>query len=340
MSILIIGGGVAGLSCGCYLQMNGYQTEILEANLVPGGLCVAWDRGAYVFDGCFRWLVGTNPSSAFHRIWNELGAIAGRPIVEPDEFLRFEGADGQALSLRSDLDQLTRDFKRIAPEDSALIDKLMRAARRCAPLDPPEQPLELMSGREKMKLLVRYFPMLFTIGKWKNREFATYVAAYRNPFLRRALTAVVGDARMSALVLVMVLGWRSRKNAGYVAGGSRAFANGMADRYARLGGVLRYNTRVASVTVQNGRATGVRCADGSVMPATTVISCADGRTTLFKTARGPLPHQTAPLRLRALHGLPGVVPSVSRHQLHVSRCAPGDQPAALTSAHRGRRDAA
>jgi phytoene dehydrogenase-like protein len=286
MSILIIGGGVAGLSCGCYLQMNGYQTEILEANPVPGGLCVAWDRGPYVFDGCFRWLVGTNPSSTFHRIWNELGAIAGRPIVEPDEFLRFEGADGQALSLRSDLDQLTRDFKHIAPEDNALIDDLMRAARRCAPLDPPERPLELMRSLEKTKLLIRYFPMLFTIGKWKNREFATYVAAYRNPFLRQALTAIVGDTRMSALVLVMVLGWRSRKNAGYVAGGSRAFANAMADRYARLGGVLRYNTRVASVTVQNGRATGVRCADGSEIPATTVVSCADGRTTLFKLLEG------------------------------------------------------
>src|SRR5664279_5765325 len=102
--------------------------------------------------------------------------------------------------------------------------------------------------------------MLFTIGRWKNREFATYVSAYRNPFLRQALTAVVGDARMSALVLVMVLGFRSRRNAGYVAGGSRAFARAVADRYARLGGIVRYNTQVASVTVQNDRATGVKCA--------------------------------------------------------------------------------
>ena len=37
----------------------------------------------------------------------------------------------------SDLDELAREFKRIAPEDSDLIDKLVRAARRCAPLEPP-----------------------------------------------------------------------------------------------------------------------------------------------------------------------------------------------------------
>ena len=55
--IVIIGGGIAGLACGCYLQMNGYRTEILETNTVPGGLCAAWDRGPYVFDGCLRWLL-------------------------------------------------------------------------------------------------------------------------------------------------------------------------------------------------------------------------------------------------------------------------------------------
>ena len=33
--VVIIGAGIAGLSCGCYLQMNGIQTEILEASLLP-----------------------------------------------------------------------------------------------------------------------------------------------------------------------------------------------------------------------------------------------------------------------------------------------------------------
>ena len=144
--IIIIGGGIAGLSCGCYLQMNGIQTEILEAGLLPGGLCTAWHRGPYVFDGCLRWLIGAHPPSAFHQIWTELGAIAGRKIFIHDEMLRIEGADGKTLSVPADLDELSREFKRIAPEDCALIDRLVRAARRCAPLEPPlENPLELMT---------------------------------------------------------------------------------------------------------------------------------------------------------------------------------------------------
>src|SRR3974377_1043369 len=89
--IIIIGAGVAGLSCGCYLQMNGYRTMILEANALPGGLCTGWERGPYVFDGCLRWLVGTNPSSAFHQVWRELGAIAGPGIPPHHELHKFRG---------------------------------------------------------------------------------------------------------------------------------------------------------------------------------------------------------------------------------------------------------
>ena len=50
--------------------------------------------------------------------------------------------------------------------------------------------------------------------------------------------------------------------------------------------VVRYKTRVVSVTVENNRATGVNCADGTVVPASTVVSCADGHTTIFKMLAG------------------------------------------------------
>ena len=168
--------------------MNGIQTEILEASLLPGGLCTAWHRGPYVFDGCLRWLIGTQPPSAFHQIWQELGAIAGRKVLIHDEILRVEDADGNTLAVPADLDKLAREFKRIAPEDSALIDKLVRAARRCAPLEPPlEKPVELMTHREKMRTGLRYLPMLPVILRWKNLPITTYLARYKNNLLREAL---------------------------------------------------------------------------------------------------------------------------------------------------------
>jgi len=43
--------GMAGLSTGCYLQINGYETQIFEMSQSPGGLCTSWKRKEYVFDG-------------------------------------------------------------------------------------------------------------------------------------------------------------------------------------------------------------------------------------------------------------------------------------------------
>jgi len=45
-SIVIIGAGIAGLAAGCYGQMNGYRTEILEMHDKPGGCARRGRAGA------------------------------------------------------------------------------------------------------------------------------------------------------------------------------------------------------------------------------------------------------------------------------------------------------
>jgi phytoene dehydrogenase-like protein len=284
--VIIIGAGIAGLACGCYLQMNGIQTEILEAGEVPGGLCTAWKRGHYVFDGCLRWLAGAEPPSAFHKMWRELGALNGRKVSVNDEILSIEGPDGQKISVPCDLDQLTREFKRIAPEDSHLIDLLIRDVRRSMFLEPLDRPLELMPYRERMRQGLRYLPLAPVVFRWKNLPLGTYLTRYKNGFLRKTLQVITGSEQMSALVLVMVLAFRARKDTGFVTGGSWDFAMGIADRYERLGGVFRYHAKVTRVITENHRATAVECEDGTTIPATTVVSCADGHTTIFKMLDG------------------------------------------------------
>lgn len=54
--VAIIGAGVAGLSAGCYAQLNGLQSEIFELHGIPGGLCTSWERKGYLFDGSIRYL--------------------------------------------------------------------------------------------------------------------------------------------------------------------------------------------------------------------------------------------------------------------------------------------
>ena len=60
-SVIIIGAGVAGLAAGCYAQMNGYDSQIFELHDLPGGLCTAWERKGFRFDGCLHYLFGSGP---------------------------------------------------------------------------------------------------------------------------------------------------------------------------------------------------------------------------------------------------------------------------------------
>jgi phytoene dehydrogenase-like protein len=318
--VIIIGAGLAGLSCGCYLQMNGVQTEILEAGGLPGGLCTAWHRGPYVFDGCLRWLMGARPPSAFHQVWTELGAIAGRQVFIHDEMLRIEWPDGRSLAVPSDLDTLGRIFKQAAPEDSELIDQLVRDARRCASLEPPlEKPLELMNMFEKTRLAFRYFPIAPVFFRYKNLPITRYAARFKNKLLREAVQIIVGNEDMSALVLVMLLAFRTQNNTGFVAGGSWDFAMAVADRYRRLGGSLRLNTRVSTVEVENNRATGVRCTQGPFLPAATVVSCADGYTTIFKMLDGKFVNR----KIRFLYDHCQTFPAILQVSLGIKRVFPG-----------------
>ncbi len=288
--VIIIGAGIAGLSCGCYLQMNGIQTEILEAGELPGGLCTAWKRGHYVFDGCLRWLVAAEPPvkppSPFHKMWCELGAIAGRKVFVHDEIFHIEGPNGQKLIVPSNLDKLAAEFKRLAPEDSHLIDRLVKDGRRCVGLEPLERPLELMPHRDRIREGLRYLPIVPIVMRWKNTSLGDYLKRYKNDFLRKTLRVITGSEEMSALVLPMVLAFRSRRDTGFVAGGSWDFAMAIADRYQKLGGLFRYNTKVTGIKIENNRATGVQCEDGTAIPASTVISCADGYTTIYKMLDG------------------------------------------------------
>lgn len=288
--VIIIGAGIAGLSCGCYLQMNGVQTEILEAGELPGGLCTAWRRGQYVFDGCLRWLIGSVPladtPSLFHRMWQELGAIDGRSILIDDSIFRIEAPDGQAFDVPTDLDKLAVELKRLSPEDSRHIDALIKDAHKCIIIEPLEQALDLTSFREKMRVGMRFMPIVMVVLKYKNHPLGDYLSRYKSAFLRKTLQLVAGNERMSALVLPMVLALRSRKDTGFVAGGSWDFAMAIASRYEQLGGQFRYHAKVTRVHTENNRAVGVECEDGTTLPASTVISCADGYATIYKMLDG------------------------------------------------------
>lgn len=284
-SIVVIGAGMAGLAAGCYGQMNGYRTRIFEQHTLPGGLCTAWQRRGYTFDGCLHWLVGSGQGKMLNQMWRELGALEGKQIYDFDTFYVYHGADGRALHCYTDLERLERELLELFPEDRPAVAEVMAAAHSaqgyCEALDVME------SGNVAQKAL--HAPRLVTfpryLKKWDSITIRELSAKAKDPFLSRAFLGYFPGS-MGAFFFLFTLGYLADRNAGLPEGGSLSFARSIERRYVNLGGTVRYGARVEKILVEGDRAVGVRLRDGSEHRADWVISAADGHSTLYKLLGG------------------------------------------------------
>ena len=280
-SIVVIGAGIAGLSTGCYAQMNGYRTQIFELHTQPGGLCTAWKRRGYTFDGCIHHLAGSGPASPLYRVWQELGAFQGRELLFHDDLVRVEVPDGQALTVYTDIDRLEARLKALAPEDAATTDEYIRAARRFVGFDLLAMPLA------RPWEMVRVLPRLPGLVKWGRITLEQFAGRFRNPLLRKTFPTIQYDLPGVPVVIHLnfLAGCHSR-TLGWPEGGSLAFARSIAARYQALGGEIHYKSRVEKILVEDDKAVGVRLADGTEHRADVVVSAADGHATIFDMLDG------------------------------------------------------
>lgn len=277
-SIVIIGAGIAGLATGCYAQMNGYRSQIFELHTQPGGLCTSWHRQGYTFDGCIHWLVGSGSGSGMNQIWQELGALQGRQIVNHDEFTRYQSMDGREFILYTNIDRLEQHMLELSPADARTIRAFCGATRRMARFAQT-----MGQGLKFMLSSLLAGPVFLRYGKMPIQKFC---ARFQDPFLRRAFAGLFDMPGFPTIGMMMTLAWMHNQDAGYPIGGSLAFAQAIEKRYLELGGEIHYRARVEKILVENGRAVGVRLADGTEHHADRVISAADGHATIFDMLEG------------------------------------------------------
>ncbi len=291
---MIIGGGMAGLSAGCYLQMNGFATRILELQHQPGGLCTSWDRGGYTFDGCIHWLLGSAPGTPFYRLWDELLDMESIDFVDHDLYAEIDVVNNRApdgsstFHFYTDLDRLEAYMKEISPEDAKPIERFVGLPRMLQRYEIPpliERAPTLRTWGEKMSLmkLTGMLPGFIRSFRFTNMQLAK---RFKNPFLREVIENLFDQREKAMLLLALPMAYYDLRCAGYPVGGSQKFVRRIAERYHDLGGELIYHAHVAEILVEEDAATGVRLEDGTVHEADLVISAADGRWTIFDALGG------------------------------------------------------
>ena len=294
-SIIIIGAGIAGLATGCYARMNGYRARILEHHTDPGGVAKAWKHGDYLIDGGIHYLMGHRPGPACHEIYRELGVFHNRTYPDLTNYCDFtDEISGRRFSFTGDVDQLARDMKALAPEDSGAIDSFVtgiRSFQRTDMFSLMATPVELgglfgpLKQMWKLRRSLRYLGGPYNLP---NKEFSE---RFKNDALRRMLTHLfLPEVPMWFNLLMLSL--LANRQMGLLAGSCHDFVDSLVERFQGLGGEIAYDSTVKEIIVENDRAVGVRLANGTEQRADVVVSAGDGSSTIFNLLGGRYLNQT------------------------------------------------
>jgi phytoene dehydrogenase-like protein len=300
MKVNIIGAGVAGLSVGCYLQMNGFETTIFEKHDTCGGLCTSWQRNGFTFESGLQWLLGSGKSNPFFQLWSELINMDSVRFVHHEIRMEIEVKSsrdihgGNVFHLYTNLARLENYMITIAPEDEIQIRKLIRVMRKIQSYEIPPMIKTvpgLLPWYKKMGY-IRYLPLLMFLNRIKHETNFTFAGKLKNPFLKEAFKLLFDGDDLPLLIITMPLAFSDLKGTGYPIGGSAGFVGQLEQKYLALGGTARYRCDVDKIVVVNDRATGIKLKSGENIPADITISAADWHSTLFSALDGNYVNKT------------------------------------------------
>lgn len=267
--ILILGGGVAGLSAGIYAQMKGYHAIVCEKHIVAGGNLTGWNRGGYHIDNCIHWLTGSNPASELYRVWEDLGALHEGIELHQAQTLYTCERDGQKISLYRDLERLEREMLALSPQDARTIRSFVKTVRYI-------QGHVGIAGEEHNQGLDAFGKLASLPGIIKHHWMSTGELAARlhHPLLQDFVCAFVGK-QFSAFALAVIVATFCGENGDIPKGSSCAMLDRITERFKELGGELHLKKEAVSIDCKGGYAKSVTFSDGSVIQADYVVIAFD-----------------------------------------------------------------
>lgn len=180
--IVIIGGGISGLTAGIYAQKAGFESVIYEKHTIAGGQCTGWNRKGCFIDGCLDWLTGSAPGSDLNDIWRETGALSDDvKVLQMPHFGVYE-YDGVKITLWQDIERLEKELLELSPEDESLIKQLIADCKAVYNAEmPSKMPMDMLPFTEIMamgKTMAGMGGVMKRMGKFTCREYAQQ---YKHP---------------------------------------------------------------------------------------------------------------------------------------------------------------
>ena len=273
--VIVIGGGIAGLSAGIYAQRCGFDVTILESHSIAGGNCTSWKRKGYLFEGGMHWLSGSSEKEAIHKMWRYVGALDDSVKIHyPEPFLEYDH-NGTLIPLYRNLDATEKHLLSISPNDEKEIRKLCKNIRKVKNLAMPVSDIRGVKATKKTRppisLLFSALSAMLLIRSFSKISPDAYIRRFSHEGIRSLIRSCTYD-ESGVTPLFFTMGILARSDGGFPEGGSLPFVRRIVETFTSPGGEILYGTRADRVIVENGKAVGVAAGDKRLTADAVIIT--------------------------------------------------------------------
>ncbi|MBU1869127.1 MAG: NAD(P)/FAD-dependent oxidoreductase, partial [Candidatus Omnitrophica bacterium] len=251
--VIIIGAGISGLVCGCYLAKSGIKTLIVEKNAKPGGCCVSFKRKDFSFDACVYSLSSFQKKGILNRIFSDFELSSILSIKEyniPDIVI----TPSFKIKLNRNINETILEFCNVFPGEKSVI-------------------------KEFFDLI--YYSDVSHLAKLRNMTFQSLLDSYfTNAALKTAISILLlgytslPPSKLSSFVASLVYKEFVFDGGYYPVGGMQRLPDILAEKFQELGGTLLLSKPVLKIKTDNKIVTKVLLADKEAISCTcTVIAC-------------------------------------------------------------------
>lgn len=275
---IVIGSGFGGLAAAIRLGARGYRVTVLEKLDAPGGRAYVYRQDGFIFDAG-----PTIVTAPF--LLEELWTLCGRRLADDVElrpvspFYRIRFHDGATFDYTGDPAAMEAEIARFSPSDLPGYRRFMAQSEAIFRVGFEQLGAVPFSHWTDM---ARVAPALMRLEGW--RSVHGLVAKHiKDPRLRVVLSfhpLLVGGNPFAASSIYALIAFLERNwGVHFAMGGTGALVTGMVGLIEGQGGQVLCDTPVQEILVRDGVTTGVRLADGRMLPAGIVVSNADSATT-------------------------------------------------------------
>ena len=293
---IVIGAGLGGLASAMRLGAKGYHVTVIDRLDMPGGRGTSISQGGHRFD--LGPTIVTVPQG-LRELWAACGRDFDRDVDlrALDPFYEIRWQDGSHFTARQSTDAMRAEVARLSPGDLAGYDKFLKDSEKRYWFGFEDL------GRRSMHRFADLLRVLPTFARLRADKSVYGHAASRvkDERLRFALSFhplfIGGDPFHVTSMYILVSHLEKEFGVHYAMGGVGAIALAMAGVIRAQGGQLLLNAEVDEIVIEQGRARGVRLADGQVIAADVVVSNADAGHTYDRLLRNQPKKRWTPAKL-------------------------------------------